>query len=164
MKTDEPRFSLRSMVIAVVLTAIACTIVLVASNHGARSASIQPAASTASRFNPTPITAIRLRAGVRPTSVREGEKVRIAAQVSVAGGPGPVTFSARIPQSGGGTYEGSVTTMIAQNATHGFDLPGIPMNLDPGDYTFTFRAFSGRVASRTQVAHLTVLPAMPLLP
>ena len=140
MNSDEPRFSLRSMVIAVVVTSIVCCIVMVAANHGKGTAApgaITPAAGT---FDPTPITAIRLRAGVRPTRVREGSAVRIAALVSVRGGPGPVTFSARIPSSSGGTYEGSVTTMVDQNATHGFDLPGFNISLNPGHYTFTLAA------------------------
>lgn len=165
MDPAEPRFSARSMVIAVIVPSILCCIIVLSTNSR-RGEEVAPAAAVPGSIsdNPTPITAIRLNAGVSPTRVREGEKIRIAALISVRGGSAPVTFSARIPRSDGGTNMGSVTTMVAQNATHGFDLPGFTCDLSPGHYTFSFRAFSGRVSSPTQTVTLVVEPAVFSVP
>ena len=147
------------LTVAVVLLSATCCLLAVKGGVG-RGDSVAVAAIS---DDPAPITNVRLYATVRPTRVQAGQEVKIAAQVAITGGPGPVTFAAKIPGQDGRTYEGSVTTMVDRNGVYGFQLPPVKADMDPGTYVFSFKAFSGLVAS-TRTVVLTVEPPEVFLP
>jgi hypothetical protein len=112
----------------------------------------------------TAITAIDLRVSVTPPAVRAGDDIRVAAYVSIRGGPGPVTLSAIVPKGSGpgqGTDQGSATFMLDANAVYALDLPmGIDSDKTPGTYSYIITVQAGRV-SVTRTAVLVVLPPLP---
>jgi hypothetical protein len=108
-----------------------------------------------------PISSIVLNVKVSPPVVVSGNRVKISASVSVRGGPAPVTFSVKFPDSVGGTYEGGITTMVEHDGTYGFELPAMPMNMSPGSYNVTVKASSGRAVA-VQNPLLTVQAPPPL--
>lgn len=146
-----------SMLVVGVLVLIALCAFLVL-NSSSREGNTAVGAASADDH---PISSIVLNVKISPAVVVSGNRARISASVSVRGGPAPVTFSVRFPDSAGGTYEGGITTMVEHDGTYGFNLPAMPMDMSPGSYNVTVKASSGRVLA-VQNASLTVQAPPPI--
>jgi hypothetical protein len=105
----------------------------------------------------SPVTSIDLQSSVAPNPVTVGQMVTISGSLRIVGGPAEAKITLTVPAKGGGTYEGSFTTMLDENGLWGFTAPPFTVSTLPGSYTVTVKAEAGGF-SDTESVTLTVNP------